>query len=389
MSDSDERAMRKDRVVAAVKQEHKPDRVPLVSNAFTWKICDEEGVTFTQAHNDYSVMERVVVNHHKKYGFDGYFDYGVINAVKFANTLGKGSYVINDEASTMNFSEKAVMSEYDYKLIAEKGFATYIFEDYMPKKYHFTSTEDAYDKIIRATAECAAYYDYYYHISGVMNEEYHVPDLVPMWYYCAFEYFPWTLRGLKGIGIDMRRRPDEVEAAVKAVDEFVAPTFYEYVDGVVDSEDHIFSHSILMMANTILSTKQFERYYWPILKKYIDTTVEKGQLGFIYSEASLTRLFDFFQDIPKGSFGVLAELDPIQELQKKLPNVAICGGLSSELLGHGTVKECTDEAQRLLDTAAVNGNFIFGQKKMLSFPYDAKGENLKAVNDYVKEHGVY
>jgi len=208
----------------------------------------------------------------------------------------------------MNFREKAVMEADEYPLIAEKGFAKYIFEDHMPKKYGFTSTEDAFDKIIKATEECRKYYDYYYHISGVMNEEYKVPDLIGMWYYSAFEYFPWALRGLKGTGIDMRRRPEEMDAAIKAMDEFVAPPFYSYAESVEDSDDHVFAHSILMMANSIL-------------KKYIDVTIERDQLGFIYSEASLAHLFDFFKDIPKGNFGLLAEQDAIPLLQENLPKV--------------------------------------------------------------------
>ncbi len=384
----DERALRKKRIVDAVKQQTKPDRVPLVSNAFTWKICDD-GATITEAYYDFSVMERVVVNHHKKYDFDGYFDYGLINAIKFADTLGKGFIVINDEKNSMNFVEKETLTDEKYNYIAEKGFAKYIFEDYIPDKYGYTSTEEAFDRIIKATEECRKYYDYYYTISGIMNDEYKVPDLIGMWYYSAFEYFPWALRGLRGTGVDMRRRPDEMEAALKAMDEFVAPPFYAYADSFEDNDNCVFAHSILMMAHSIMNAKQFERFYWPILKRYIDTTIEKKQLGFIYSEASLARLFDFFRDIPKGCFGLLAEQDPIPVLQENLPNMAISGGLSSDLLGQGTKEECIEEAKRLLDTVCVDGTFLFGQKKMLSFPNDAKGENLKAVNDYVREHGVY
>lgn len=383
------RRERKQRIVDVVRQTKKPDRVPVVSNAFTWKIIDA-GVKFSEAFNDLNVMRDVVIKHHEKYDFDGYFDYGIINAVKFGNTLGKGGcFVINDELNTMNFVEKAVLQEDEYPELIEKGFKRYIFEKLLPRKYQFKSREEAFERLKAAKTEYDNYYNYIFEISGIMNEQFGVPDLAPMWYYTPFEFFPWALRGLRRTGIDMRRRPDQVEAALQAIDEFVSPSFYDFAENERDSEDHVFAHAILMMAHSILNPKQFERYYWPHLKRYVDLVIKKDEIAVLYSEASVAHLIDFFQEIPKGHFALICEQDDPRFLKEKLPNLTVIGGFPTSLLGNGTVEQCITEARKLIDDMAYDGNYIFSANKMLSFANDANSENMLALNQFVKEYGVF
>lgn len=380
---------RKQRIVDVVRRQKKPDRVPVLSNAFTWKICDA-GVKFSQAFNDFDVMKDVVVQHHEKYDFDGYFDYGIINAVRFGNSLGDGgSFVINDELNTMNFVESAVLGDDEYPELIKKGFKRYIFEDLLPKKYKFKDKKEAFEHLARAKTELDDYYNYIFEISKIMNENYGVPDLMPMWYNAPFEYFPWSLRGLKGTGIDMRRRPDLLEEALKEVDEFVSPPFFEFAKNCTDSPDHVFQHSVLVMAHAIVNPKQFGRYYWPYLKRYIDLVVEKDEIAFLYFEASVAHLLDYLQDIPKGHFAIFCEQDDPRMLKKELPNLTIVGGFPTNLLGSGTKEECIDEAKRLIDDMAYDGYYMFAANKMLSFANDAKSENMLALNQFVKEYGVF
>jgi hypothetical protein len=41
--------------------------------------------------------------------------------------------------------------------------------------------------------------------------------------------------------------------------------------------------------------------------------------------------------------------DPIQ-IRKKLPNVCLAGGMTTDLLGHGTSQQCIDKAKMLIDS---------------------------------------
>jgi hypothetical protein len=57
-----------------------------------------------------------------------------------------------------------------------------------------------------------------------------------------------------------------------------------------------------------------------------------------------------------------------------------------DLLYHGTKRENINYAKRLIDELAADGGFMFSQNKMVSYPNDCKAENLKAVNDFVREY---
>lgn len=85
----------------------KPERVPHVSFFVTWKILDSQ-YKLSEAMNDYSIMEKVVRQHQEKYGFDAIFEYGGRNAIRIPAALGGTSYIVNDEAGTVSYLDKAL-----------------------------------------------------------------------------------------------------------------------------------------------------------------------------------------------------------------------------------------------------------------------------------------
>jgi hypothetical protein len=137
-----------------------------------------------------------------------------------------------------------------------------------------------------------------------------------------------------------------------------------------------------LLAYAILSPKQFERFYWPHLKKIIDLVVEKNKTMFIFCESTMLRFVDFFRDIPAGHVVLHLEEDNIFEIKKLLPNVCVAGGMTTDLLGRGTAAQCVDYSKKLIDE--LGDGYIFTQNKMMSFRNDCKRENLIAVNDFVR-----
>ena len=111
----------------------KPDRVPHVSFFVTWKILDSQ-YKLSEAMNDYSIMEKVVREHQEKYGFDAIFEYGGRNAIRIPAALGGTSYIVNDEAGTVSYLDKALAErdELDELIADPKKF---FWEKGMAKKY--------------------------------------------------------------------------------------------------------------------------------------------------------------------------------------------------------------------------------------------------------------
>ena len=88
------------------------------------------------------------------------------------------------------------------------------------------------------------------------------------------------------------------------------------------------------------------------------------------------RLTDYFADYPKGVLTFHLESDDPFEIRKRLPNVAIMGGLSTDLMAGGTPEEVTARAKLLCDELGRDGGFILSEGKMVSYRNDARPENI-------------
>ncbi|MPW25243.1 hypothetical protein GC105_05505 [Alkalibaculum sp. M08DMB] len=63
--------------------------------------------------------------------------------------------------------------------------------------------------------------------------------------------------------------------------------------------------------------KQFEELYWPYLKNYIDQIVAADKTIYIYCESTMSRLFDYFSDFPKGHIILHLKVDDSYEIRNK------------------------------------------------------------------------
>ena len=138
------------------------------------------------------------------------------------------------------------------------------------------------------------------------------------------------------------------------------------------------------MAYTLLSPKQFEKFYWPWMKKFFDYTTELDQTAFIYAEGALMNKVEFLQDLDEKRFGILVEQDDPVEIRKRLPNFTLIGGYPTSMLGESTPEACIAKVDEMMETVNYDGNWIFSWDKLASFDGDIKHETLAAVMDHVR-----
>ena len=207
----------------------------------------------------------------------------------------------------------------------------------------------------------------------------------PAFFNPGLEYFVWGFRGIKGTSLDLRRKKQEIKEAIAIIDDFYLPQYEAAAKAITPEDPHFFDCSSCPMGHTILSSKQFEEFYWPSYKKHFDITVENGLTNQMFAEGSFANKMEFFQDIPAGHLCTFLESDDPFETHKTLPNVVIAGGSPTSVLANGTKEECIDTAKKFVDELGSEGNYIYAINKMISFPNDVKAENLLAVNEYMKE----
>jgi len=195
-----------------------------------------------------------------------------------------------------------------------------------------------------------------------------------------------TLRGTRAIMLDKFRQP---KAVLTAVERFVPLA----IDAGVDSARHSRSPVVLMPlhkgADSFMSNKDFQTFYWPTLKAVIRGLIEKGLIPCLFVEGSYNKRLDTIADpeIPAGRTIWLFDQTELREVRKRFTGWACFGGnVPSSLLIAGTPEEVKAHVRRLIDDVGQEGGYILSTGAAVD---DAVAANLRAMIDTCKEYGVY
>ncbi|MEG0378178.1 MAG: uroporphyrinogen decarboxylase family protein, partial [Eubacterium sp.] len=219
-----------------------------------------------------------------------------------------------------------------------------------------------------------------------MREKFGMPVVRPSGFFHPLDMLLDFMRDFSGTMTDIKRRPQMVADACEAM----LPICIENVENFYPKHEKGCCIFNPMHTPEFLSRKDFERVYWPSYKKIMEHFASKGYIVMCYYERKYEHLFEYLQDLPKNHVVGLFEEDDLRKVKKQLGGtMAIAGGMPTYMLNYGKKQECLDYAKALIDDLAPGGGYIFTTDKILHSPNDANPENLKAVNDFVNEYGVY
>ena len=372
----------------AIRQ-RKMERVPHVSNFALWPVLDY-GAKLSVACRDWDLMEKIQRSFMDKYQFDcsgmsataGF----LCNPPRMLDSIGKGYNVFDDEAGTVMLEDFVLMLEDEYDdFVAD--LPGLIWNKLLPRKFERWGELTVGD-FKEAIDEYVRFGNYMQHMSEVCVEEYGLPSSAGhMINMPGIEILFNNFRGIKGTSRDMRRIPDKVMQVVDYLD-IHDDVVYNLFMETPPTDTFAFGTFIGMLAHNFMSLSQFEKYLWPYLDKIIKAAVKADSTVFIFAEGVISRFYEFFQDVPAGHVAIQIEQDDIFEVKAKLPNICVVGGMTTQLLGDGTAKQCVDYAKFLCDELGREGGFILSQDKMMSYLRDAKSENLKAVCDFIADYAL-
>lgn len=367
----------------------KTERIPYLSAAVTWKILDA-GYKISQAMTDFSVMESCVRHFLDNYPVDAVMDLGIRNQFNVTEAFGEGGYYYytDETVGIHDHAHCTVDTLEEYLENPEK----YIWEKLLPAKYG--PDWEKKDKAVwkRTFKEYMAYTKFVIHMANVTGKEYGIPSMAPNnpmkgAIQFGIEELEANLLGIKQLSLAMRRAPDKIESFVRRWDaEHIDPLVEKILTGKGPSDKYCFDASIMMLAQNILNPKQFERFYWPSLEKLLDAYAAKGMSVRIFAEGSVMRYAGYFAKYPKGLLSFHLEQDDPFVFRETLPNAAIIGGMSTDLLSGGSVEDCVARARELCEGLGADGGYIFSENKMLSYRSDARAENLAAVCRFVRDY---
>lgn len=201
-----------------------------------------------------------------------------------------------------------------------------------------------------------------------------------------FDYFADGLRGLNGIMIDLFRQPDKVQEACEAIIPHI-------VNVALASADPLRRYPIFMPlhrgCSPFLSPEQFDRFYWPALKKAMMKLIDAGYTIRPYLEGDWGPHWHHFRELPKGR--LILDIDGPADIFRAKEEIGdwqcIAGGIPDHLLILGSPDEVRERVKLVCSSLGKDGGYIINGA--CGIPYDTKPENYRAMLDAVLEYGQY
>jgi hypothetical protein len=199
-----------------------------------------------------------------------------------------------------------------------------------------------------------------------------------------FDVLGDTLRGTRGIMMDMYRQPDKVLKAMEALVPIMIGMGIGAMQQTGNPQIFIPLHK---GADGFLSDEQFKKFYWPTLKAVMLGLIEGGCIPFPALEGHWETRLKVIQDVPKGKTMWMVDQSDIFKAKETLgKNACLMGNVSSSMLRLATPDEVKDYCKKLINTVGKGGGFIMMNG---AFFDEAKAENVKAMVDVTREYGVY
>jgi hypothetical protein len=202
--------------------------------------------------------------------------------------------------------------------------------------------------------------------------------------YAPFDRLADTLRGTRGIMLDMYRQPDKL---LEAIERIIPLTIENAVSGANASGGLTVGFPLHKGDDTFMSDKQFETFYWPSLKKVILSVIDEGLIPMLFAEGIYNRRLEVIKDLPRGSVIWYFDKTDMARAKEVLGDTAcIAGNVPTSLLCTGIPQAVKEYCRQLIKVCGKGGGFILTSGAPVN---EGDPENLRAMMAAAKEYGRY
>jgi hypothetical protein len=199
-----------------------------------------------------------------------------------------------------------------------------------------------------------------------------------------FDFMSDTLRGMRGIMLDMYRCPEKLLAA----QEKVVPMLVDYaVTAARRTGNRYCGIPLHRGADGFMSLEQFETFYWPALKGMLLGLIDGGVTPHVFYEGCYDQRLQYLRELPKGKTIGRFDSSDLFEVKEVLGDtMCIMAGFPVSLLQSGTPEQIRALTKELIQVVGKDGGFIMGASSSIA---EADPELVKVWVDATKEYGVY
>lgn len=253
----------------------------------------------------------------------------------------------------------------------------------------FTSPE--FQKMARRLAEAGRQIQEFYKNAGDAQGEFAELGFPPFASFAPggvggapFDTITSFLRGMKGSMLDMYRQPEKL---IKACEVILARRTARAIPADKTHRDYPQKIAMPLWRGdpNFMSDAQFKRFYWPGLKKSLETHVNLGYVPVPFFEAKFGDRLECMLELPKGK--ILASTDADDAVRAK----EILGGHTSLLIRTPnssrvwSLSKLESFLKDMIDKCGKNGGLMIA----VLIPNNARIADIQAMLKSVREYGRY
>ena len=139
--------------------------------------------------------------------------------------------------------------------------------------------------------------------------------------------------------------------------------------------------------DTFMSDGQFEKFYWPSLRKLFLAMIEEGLVPFPFAEGRYNNRLKQITDTPRSGVVWYFDQTDMAEAKKVLGDICcIVGNVPTSVVMTNTPQQVKEICRKLIETCAPGGGYILAGGASID-----KGNipNLKAMMESAYEFGKY
>ncbi len=199
-----------------------------------------------------------------------------------------------------------------------------------------------------------------------------------------FDVLSSFLRGMKGTMVDMYRQPDNVIKACEAILERRVANAKPADPKARGNPKRAFM-PLWRGDKNFMSKKQFEKFYWPTLKKTMMAAIKLGFVPMPVFEAHFGDRLECMLELPKGkAVAVIEYMDVVQAKEILGGHTCVIGNVPKSLR-YGSIAEMTDYYKKIIKQCGKGGGFMMN----IALPYQGTIEQHKAMVNEIKEYARY
>jgi hypothetical protein len=391
-----------------------PDRVPVQMPSGNFPAY-YAGYNMKRVMNDYEAMEHAWLKFMEDFydDMDSFMGPGFVHSAPAMEMIDYKSYKwpghgLGDDVNAYQFVEEAIMgpeeydaliddpSDFSFRILLSRTVGTLApLPNFPPLNtmlflslmvaYPFADPKmrAAFQSLIDAGAELEKWQK---HI-GVVNRaalEAGFPAAFGTLAIAPFDVIADFLRGTKGTILDMYRCPDKV---MEAIDVITKLSIKRIISTLNAMGGFTASFPLHKGDDTFMSRKQFEKFYWPSLKKVIDALIEEGISVHLFAEGAYNERLEYIGDFPKGWVTWAFDKTDMLKAKKMIGHkCCIVGNVPASVVITGTVKQVKESCRKLIEYCAPGGGYVLAGGAGAT---EAPAENLRVFMEAAKEYGVY